>query len=91
MTEPGCTPLGPHVTIAERERRPDWFADLLECMADLLVATRGQRLEIGRQNDGDDPRVGEAITRLTELERSLREVGVEAASVHHSLQQLHLI
>jgi hypothetical protein len=60
-------------------------------MADLLVQARSQRAEITEQWGSDDPRVPEAIARLTELERSLGEVGVEAASVHQLLQHVRLI
>jgi hypothetical protein len=60
-------------------------------MADLLVETRRQRMEIAHHRSGDDPRVMAAIARLTELERSLGEVGVEAASAHQLLQHIHLI
>jgi hypothetical protein len=91
MTEAACTPVRTLGPVAERERRPDRFVELLECMADLLVETRGQRVVIAQYRGGDDPRVREATARLTELERSLAEVGVEAASVHQLLQHVHLI
>jgi hypothetical protein len=79
------------VQIAEREHRPDRLAELLECLADLLVETRKQRAEIARDRDSDDPRVPEAIGRLAELEGSLGDLAVEAASVHQLLQHVHLI
>jgi hypothetical protein len=79
------------VPIAEREQRPDRLAELLECMADLLVEARMQRVEIAQHRGSRDPRVREAIVRLFELERSLREVGVEAASVHQLLQHVRVI
>jgi len=60
-------------------------------MADLLVQTRRQRVEIAQYRGSDDSRVRDAIVRLTELERPLGEVGVEAASVHQLLQHVHLI
>jgi hypothetical protein len=60
-------------------------------MADLLVEARRQGVEIAQHRDSNDPRVREAIARLTGLERSLGEVGVEAASVHQLLQKVHLI
>jgi hypothetical protein len=77
--------------IAEREERPDRFAELLECLADLLVETRRQREDIVQHRGTDDPRVRQAIARLAGVERSLGEVGVEAASVHQLLQHLRLI
>jgi hypothetical protein len=60
-------------------------------MADLLVETRRQRIEITRPYGSEDPRVHEVITRLTELEGVIGEVGIEAASVHQLLQRVHLI
>jgi hypothetical protein len=60
-------------------------------MADLLVETRTQSVEITQHRDSDDPRVREAIARLTTLEGSLGEVGIEAASVHQLLQHVRLI
>ncbi|MCW3066206.1 MAG: hypothetical protein JWN32_3378 [Solirubrobacterales bacterium] len=91
MTDAACTPLKPCVPIAERERRLDRLAELLECLADLLVETRKQRREIGQHRDSDDPRVPEAIVRLAEMERSLGDVAADAASVHRLLQHVHLI
>lgn len=91
MTAPVCRPLSPHPPIAEVEERVDRFAELLECMADLLVETRRQRIEITRPYGSEDPRVREVITRLTELEGVIGEVGIEAASVHQLLQRVHLV
>ena len=91
MTDSACTPLMTLEPIAEREQKPDRFAELLECVADLLVETRRQRGDISQDPSSDDPRVTEAIARLTELQRSLGEVGIEAASVHQLLQHVHLI
>jgi hypothetical protein len=48
-------------------------------------------VEIAQDLDSDDPRVREAVARLTEMERSLGEVGVEAAAVHQLLRHIHLI
>ena len=90
MTDATCRPLRTVTPIAQREQRADQFGELLECMADLLVETHGQRLELEQHVD-EDPRVPEAIARLTELERSFGKVGVEAASVHQLLQHIHLI
>ena len=91
MTAATCTPLRPLGPSSEQEQTPDRFAELLECMADLRVETRRQRVEIARQRGADDPRVVAAIARLTELERSLGEVGAEAAAAHQLLQHIHLI
>jgi hypothetical protein len=63
MTAAVCTPLRPIAPTAEREERPDRLAELLECMADLLVETRRQRMQI--TSASDDPRAREAIARLT--------------------------
>jgi hypothetical protein len=89
MTDGACRPLKALVPIDEREQRPDRFAELLEHMADLLVEARRQRVEIARYRE--DPRVRAAIARLSELERSLGEVGVQAASVHQLLRHVRLI
>jgi hypothetical protein len=91
MTDAACTPVRTLAPTAEREQRTDRFAELLACMADLLVETRRQREEISRDPGTDDPRVTDAIARLTELERSLGVLGTEAASVHQLLQHVHLI
>jgi len=88
MTDATCMPLR---TIPEREQRPDRFAELLECMADLLIETRRQRVAIAHDRRSDDPRVRDAQTRVAELERSLGDVGAEAATVHQVLQHVHLI
>jgi hypothetical protein len=56
-----------------------------------MGSTDGRRVAIPQHRGKHDPRVGEAMARLTELERSLEEVGVEAASVHQLLQHLHLM
>jgi hypothetical protein len=91
MSAAACIPLTPPVTITEREQRPDRFAELLESIADLLVETRRQQALIAPNCDSNDPRVREAIARLAEVARSLKEVAVEAASVHQQLQHVHLI
>ena len=88
VTRPRCFSLVP---VAARKQRHDRFAELLECMADLLVETRRQCEEITQHPGSDDPRVREAGVRLAELERSLGDVGVEVAAVHQLLQHVHLI
>lgn len=91
MTEAECRPVSALVPIVEREGRADRFGELLEHMADLRVEVCRQRVELGQRRGGDDPRVGVAIARLAELERSLGDVGVEAASVHQLLRHVRLI
>jgi hypothetical protein len=91
MTGAVCRPMNSHPPVAEVEQRPDRFAELLECLADLLVEARRQRVEIGQTGASEDPRARELITRITELERLIGKVGVEAASVHQLLQHVHLI
>jgi hypothetical protein len=91
MTGPACRPVSVLAPIAEREQRADRLAELLECMADLLVQARIRREEIAEHHSTDDSRVREAVARLTALERSISEVGIEAASVHQLLQSVHLI
>ena len=91
MTDAACTPLRPLAPSSEQEERPDRFTELLECMADLRVETHRQRVEIAQQRGTDDPRVVAAVARLTDLQRSLGEVGAEAAAAHQLLQHIHLI
>jgi hypothetical protein len=92
MTDATCTPLRSLALTAEREQTPDRLADLLQCMADLLVETAKQRTELAQhERANDDPRVREAVARLSELESSLAEVGAKAAAVHQQLQHVHLI
>lgn len=92
-TNAASRPVLAPAAIAEREQRPDRIAGLLECMADLLVELRTQRAEITelQSHRSDDPRAHMAIARLSELERSLAELGREAASVHRLLQHVRLI
>ena len=90
MTDAACRPLRTLAPITEPERF-DRLAELLECMADLLVEVRRERLAIAEHFDSDDLRVREAIARVAAFERSLGDVGVEAASVHQLLQHVHLV
>jgi len=48
-------------------------------------------LQIALAQDGDDPRVREATIRLAGLQRSLRELSAEAASIHQLLQHMRAI
>jgi hypothetical protein len=91
MTEATCTPLTMIAPTAEREQRSDRLGELLESMADLVVAVRWQREQIANDRAGDDPRVAEAIASLTQLQRTLAAVGVETASVHQQLQHVDLL
>ena len=67
MTDAACRPLWTLSPITEPER-PDRLAELLECMADLLVEARRQRLAIAEHCDSDDVRVREGIARVAALE-----------------------
>jgi hypothetical protein len=91
MTDAVCTPVRSLAALSEREPVPDRFVELLACLADLLVATGRQMLQIAQAQDGDDPRVREATTRLAGLERSLRELSAEAASIHQLLQHMRAL
>jgi flagellar biosynthesis/type III secretory pathway ATPase len=91
MTDPVCTPVRRPAPLSEREPAADRFVELLECLADLLVATGRQMLQIAQAQDGGDPRVREATERLARLERSLRELSAEAASIHQLLQHMRAI
>jgi flagellar biosynthesis/type III secretory pathway ATPase len=91
MTDAVCTPVRRLAPLSEREPAADRFVELLECLADLLVATGRQMLQITQAQDGDDPRVREATERLAGLERSLRELSAEAASIHQLLQHMRAI
>jgi hypothetical protein len=92
MTDATCVPLRALGLTAECAQTPDRLADLLQCMADLLVETAKQRTDLAQhQRDNDDPRVRDAIARLYELESSLAEVGAKAAAVHQQLQHVHVI
>jgi hypothetical protein len=84
-------PVSELLPIDERENRPDRFAELLEYMADLVVEARRQRAAIAQYRGSRDPRVRAAISCLSELERSLVEVSVQAAAVHQLLQRVRLI
>ena len=73
MTE--SAPIGTLATVAECEQSPGRLAELLECMADRLVETRGRWVEIARDLGSDDPRVlREVLARLADLERSLEQL-----------------
>ena len=65
--------------------------ELLDCLAELLVETRGERQRIQDANLSEDPRVFEAVERLADVESSLCDVAADAADVHQRLQHLRLI
>lgn len=71
MTNAVCRPLPPSVSLFERERRADRFVELLECLADLRVATARKEIEI-IESIGDDPppHMRATAQRLIEFERS---------------------
>jgi hypothetical protein len=91
MTGAVCIPLPTLAPSSEREQRPDRFVELLDCLADLLVETASQCQRITASHVSEDPRAREAAARLAEVERSLGELSLEAASVHQLLQHLRLI
>jgi hypothetical protein len=91
MTTPNCTPSPVPVPFAERERHPDRLADLLECLADLLIEVGHQRAAVAQLADGAGPADREALERLAWLERAVKNMGIEAASIHQLLQHEQLI
>jgi hypothetical protein len=91
MTDAVCTPVTRPAPLSERDPAADPFVDLLECLADLLVPTGRQMLQIAQPEDGDDPRVRDATIRLAGLKRSLHELSGEAASIHQLLQHIRAI
>ena len=91
MTTPSCTPINAPAEISDLELRPDPLVDLLECLADLVVETAQQRRAIEPLVVSASAEARDAIRRLAALEQSLKQVGLEAATVHQSLQHEHLI
>jgi hypothetical protein len=91
MTTASRERAGSSVPAFERERQPDRFVELLECLADLLVETDRQRARIVSLADVTYWRAHAALERLSELERVLKQVGLEAAAVHQLLQHERLI
>ena len=91
MTTATCTPTTQLVPAWEREHKPDRLGELLECLAGLLVETARQKAGIAQLPAGGDPRAAEAVARLIDLERNLREVSVEAATVHQLLMRTRVI
>ncbi len=91
MTTPNCTPSPVPASPLERERHPDRLADLLECLADLLIEVGHQRAAVAQLADGSGPASREALERLAWLERAVKGMGVEAASIHQLLQHEQLI
>jgi hypothetical protein len=72
MTDAICQPASALAFLGTRGR-PDRFVKRLQCLPDLV--------EIAQLPGEPDPRAREAVDPLTEVERSLREVSVEAASI----------
>jgi hypothetical protein len=91
MTDAMCRPVAQAVPGRERERREDRLGDLLECLADLVVATGEQRAAIEQLAGRSDEPARHVLERMAELERKLKQVGIEAATVHQLLQHEHLI
>jgi hypothetical protein len=91
MTDPVCEPLESLSGALDREEQPDRLAELLECLADLVVDVRARRLALAQLERSDDGRVRRAIERLSEMEMHLASVSIEVASVHQELQREHLI
>jgi hypothetical protein len=91
MTNSTCTPISAPTHVLERELRPDHLANLLGCLADLVVATGQQRLAIELPADEAGEATRDAIRRLIALEEALKQLGLEAAAVHQLLQHEHLI
>ncbi len=91
MTGPACEPLMTLVPPSAREEQPDRLAELLECLADLVVEAHRCRGVLERLPSCADQRVQDSIAHLEQLERNLRAVGVEAASVHQGLLRERLL
>jgi hypothetical protein len=91
MTDVTWRPSDTLAPLSEPEREQDRFGELLECLADLLVATARRKDAIDRVTDGSDPRVREALDRMLALEREMLSVCREAASVHQMLAHLRLV
>ncbi|HEV3129249.1 MAG TPA: hypothetical protein VGY32_09720 [Solirubrobacteraceae bacterium] len=83
-----CRPIP---TATENGQSPDRFLELLDCLADLRVEATKQRVEICQARGLDDPRVGELVGRLAELELELGRLSVDAAAAHQLAQHIHLI
>ncbi len=91
MTETECLPLMTLVPPSARETRPDRLAELLECLADLVVETDKCRAALERLPTRADERVRSSIADLERLQIELHDVSVEAASVRQRLMRERLI
>ena len=91
MTETECQPLMTLVPPSERETRPDRLAELLECLADLVVETERCRAALEHLPTRADERVRTSIADLERLQIDLHDVSVEAASVHQRLLRERLM
>ena len=91
MTTATCKPSLTPISLRERERRPDRLGDLLECLADLLIEVGQQRAAVAQLADDARPGGREALQRLGWLERAVKGIAVEAASIHQLLQHEQLI
>ena len=77
--------------LSDRESEPNRFVDLLDCLADLMVETAKRREAISRLPDSPDPRIRDAVERMLALQDAMKQVRVEAASVHQLLEHSGLI
>jgi len=92
MMEATCRLVEPAIERFERECEPDRFVDLLECLADLRVATAERRLSLARSGARrGGTRVQMMIEDLEGLEDALGVVATRAAQVHQGLQHERLI
>jgi hypothetical protein len=91
MVEATCRLVEPFVERSEREGQPDRFLDLLECLADLRVATTQRRLVLVRLGNPAAARVQTVIEELDGLEGALVTVATRVARVHQELQHERLI
>jgi hypothetical protein len=87
MFDPICTPL----PALAASRDDDRFLELLDCLADLRVEAGKQRHELSEVHGTDDPRVRAVVDQFRQVESSLAEVSVKAASIHQMAQRFHLI
>jgi hypothetical protein len=91
MTTATCTPSSVPASSLERERHPDRLADLLECLADLLVGVGRQRETVAQLAGDRGPGAREALERLVWLEQAVKGTALEASSIHQLLQHERLI
>jgi hypothetical protein len=91
MVEATCRLVEPFAHRCEREDGPDRLLDLLECLADLRVATTQRRLALVRLGNPCLARLQTVIEDLEGLEDALVTVATRVARVHQELQHERLI